>query len=122
MKLFPDREHEIVPGSGDDGRTVDWFEHHSGRALPRKLDFSAATTVHARHYWVEILEKEERAGRRRAKPNTSLAEAVRARLGSLVHAEVRASIDEHNTIKLETQHVRQPAAPAPPRSLRADGR
>jgi len=32
---------------------------------------------------------------------------VRARLGSLVQAEVRASIDDHNTIRLDTQHVRK---------------
>jgi hypothetical protein len=32
---------------------------------------------------------------------------VRARLGALVRAEVRASIDDHNTIRLETQQVRR---------------
>jgi hypothetical protein len=107
MKLFPDREHEIVPGSGDDGLTVDYFEHHSGRAMPKKLDFNAATTVHARHYWVEILEKENVAGPEAATSDSAIADALRARIGSLVHAEVRASIDEHNTIRLDTQHVRR---------------
>jgi dienelactone hydrolase len=107
MKLFPERGHEIAPGSGDDGMTVDFFEHHSGRVIPKKLDFNAATTVHARHYWVEILEKEEAPAGDALATDATIAEAVRARLGSLVRAEVRASIDDHNTIKLDTQHVRR---------------
>jgi hypothetical protein len=32
---------------------------------------------------------------------------VRARLGSLVRAEVRGSIDDHGTIRLDAQHVRR---------------
>jgi dienelactone hydrolase len=107
MKLFPDREHEIVPGSGDDGMTVDFFEHHTGRVVPKKIDFNAATTVHARHYWVEILEKEEPGGGDAIKADASLVDAVRSQLGSLVRAGVRAQIDDHNTIRLETQHVRR---------------
>ena len=63
--------------------------------------------MHARHYWVEILEKEEAPVGDALAADDSIAEAVRARLGSLVRAEVRASIDDHNTIKLETQHVRR---------------
>jgi poly(3-hydroxybutyrate) depolymerase len=106
MKLFPEREHEIVPGSGDDGMTVDFFEHHVGRVIPKKLDFNATTTTHARHYWVEILEKEEPSGDA-IKADASIPDAVRARLGSLLRAEVRASIDDHNTIRLDTHHVRR---------------
>ena len=107
MKLFPERGHEIAPGSGDEGMTVDFFEHHTGRVMPKKLDFNAATTVHARHYWIEILEKEDAPLGDTLNADALLASAVRARLGSLVRAEVRASIDDHNTIKLETQHVRR---------------
>jgi hypothetical protein len=107
MKLFPERGHEIAPGSGDDGLTVDFFEHHTGRVIPKKLDFNAATAVHARHYWIEILEKEDAPNEGALASDENIAEAVRARLGSLVRAEVRASIDDHNTIRLETQHVRR---------------
>jgi poly(3-hydroxybutyrate) depolymerase len=107
MKLFPDREHEIVPGSGDDGMTVDFFEHHIGRANPKKLDFTAATTAHARHYWIEIVEKDEAPGSDALEADTSIPDAVRARLGSLVRAELHASIDDHNTIRLDAQHVRR---------------
>lgn len=107
MKLFPDRGHELVPGSGDDGMTVDFFEHHVGRAIPKKLDFTAATTAHARHYWVEILEMDDAPGSDALAADTAIAAAVRARFGSLVQAEVRASIDDHNTIKVDAQHVRR---------------
>jgi len=34
-------------------------------------------------------------------------DAVRAQLATLVHVEVRASIDDHDTIRLDTQHVRR---------------
>lgn len=107
MKLFPDRGHEIAPGSGDDGMTVDFFEHHTGRTIPKKLDFNAATTVHARHYWIEILEKDDVPGGDSLDADATIASVVRARLGSLVRAEVRASIDDHNTIELETRQVRR---------------
>jgi len=107
MRIFPEREHEIIPGSGDDGATVDFFEHHTGRALPRKLSFAAATTVHARHYWIEVLEKEEVPGTVAMKGGEGTEDAVRAQLGALVHVEVRASIDDHNTIRLDTEHVRK---------------
>ena len=107
MKLFPDREHEIVPGSGDDGMTVDFFEHHVGRVIPKKLDFTAATTVHARSYWIEILEKDDAPESEALKADAGIREAVRARLGSLVRAEVRASIDDHNSIRLDAQRVRR---------------
>jgi hypothetical protein len=107
MKLFPDREHEIVPGSGDDGMTVDFFAHHVGRVIPRKLDFTAVTTAHARHYWIEILEKDDAPGSEALEADASIPDAVRARLGSLVRAEVRASIDDHNTIRLDAEHVRR---------------
>jgi dienelactone hydrolase len=107
MKLFPDRGHEIAPGSGDDGLTVDFFQHHTGRAIPKKLDFNAATTVHARHYWLEILEKEDAPVGDSLAADESIAEVVRARLGAMVRAEVHASIDDHNTVKLETSHVRR---------------
>jgi poly(3-hydroxybutyrate) depolymerase len=107
MQLFPDREHEIVPGSGDDGMTVDFFAHHVKRVIPKKLDFTAATTVHARHYWVELLEKDEAPGSEALEADSSISDAVRARLGSLVRAELRASIDDHNTIRLDAQHVRR---------------
>jgi hypothetical protein len=105
MRLFPEREHEIIPGSGDDGLTVDFFEHHTGRAMPRKLAFAAATVAHARHYWVEVLEKEEVPGTVAMKGSDGAEEAVRAQLGALVHVEVRASIDDRNTIHLDTRHV-----------------
>lgn len=107
MKLFPERGHEIAPGFGDDGMTVDFFAHHTGRVIPKKLDFKAATTAHARHYWVEILEKDDALANEALASDSSIADAVRARLGSLVQAEVRASIDDHNTIRLDTQHVRK---------------
>jgi hypothetical protein len=107
MTLFPDREHEIVPGSGDDGMTVDFFEHHVGRVFPKKLDFTAVTTVRARHYWIEILEKDDAPGSDAREADASIPDAVRARLASLVRAELRASIDDHNTIRLEGQHVRR---------------
>ena len=102
IKLFPQRGHEIAPGIGDDGATVDFFEHHTGRIIPKKIDFSVATTAHARSYWVEIVEKEEVAG-----DQANLPDAIRAKLGTLVRSSVRASIDEHNTIKLEAEHVRR---------------
>jgi Dienelactone hydrolase family len=105
MKLFPEREHELVPGSGDDGATVDFFQHHIGRTIPKKLDFNAATTVHARNYWVEILEKQEVSTGDATKSNASIADALRAQLGTLVRAEVRASIDDHDTIHLDAQHL-----------------
>ena len=107
MKLFPDRGHEIAPGSGDDGMTVDFFEHHTGRTIPKKLDFNAATTVHARHYWIEILEKDDVPGGDSFDADATIASEVRARPGALVRAEVRATIDDHNTIRLETQQVRR---------------
>jgi hypothetical protein len=107
MKLFPERGHEIVPGSGDDGMTVDFFQHHIGRSIPKKLDFTAVTTAHARHYWVEVLEKEGPRGADDAKGDEGLSDAVRARFGALVRAELRASIDDHNTIRLDAQHVRR---------------
>lgn len=102
MKLFPQREHEIAPGAGDDGATVDFFEHHIGRTIPKKIDFVVATTAHSRSYWVEILAKEEVSG-----GDANLPDAIQAKLGTLVRSEVRASIDEHNTIKLDAQHVRR---------------
>ncbi len=102
LKLFPQRGHEIAPGIGDDGATVDFFEHHIGRIVPKKIDFSVATTAHARSYWVEIVEKQEVAG-----DQANLPDAIRAKLGTLVRSSVRASIDEHNTIKLEAEHVRR---------------
>jgi hypothetical protein len=102
MTLFPQREHEIVPGSGDDGATVDFFEHHIGRTIPKKIDFVVATTAHSRSYWVEILAKEEVSG-----GDANLPDAIQAKLGTLVRSEVRASIDEHNTIKLDALHVRR---------------
>ena len=107
MKLFPDRGHEIVPGGGDDGLTVDFFQHHTGRVIPKKLDFNAATTMQARHFWIEILEKDDAPTGDALAAGENIAEAVRARLGSLVRAEVHASIDDHSTIKLETSHVRR---------------
>ncbi|MDQ2768753.1 MAG: dienelactone hydrolase family protein [Gemmatimonadota bacterium] len=107
MKIFPEREHEIVPGTGDDGATIDYFEHHLSRAIPKKVDFMASTTLHARNYWIEILEKEAPAAGDALKDDASIPDAVRARLGSLVRAEVHGSIDEHNTIHLEAQHVRR---------------
>jgi dienelactone hydrolase len=107
IKIFPDREHEIVPGSGDDGMTVDFFQHHVGRTIPKTLDFAAATTVRARHYWVEILEKEQATEGAVIKGDSSIPDAVRARLGALVHAQLRASIDDHSTIKLDAQRVRR---------------
>jgi len=103
MKIFPEREHEIVPGAGDDGATVDFFQHHESRAIPKKIDFTAATTTHARNYWIEIVEKEAPA----AGDDAGITDAVRARLGSLVRAEVRGSIDDDNTVKLDAQHVRR---------------
>jgi len=102
MTLFPQREHEIVPGTGDDDATVNFFEHHVGRTIPKKIDFAVATTAHARSYWVEILEKEEIPG-----GDTNVPDAIRARLGTLVRSGVRASIDEHNTIKVDAEHVRR---------------
>jgi dienelactone hydrolase len=105
MKLFPERGHELVPGTGDDGATVDFFQHHTGRAIPKKLDFNAATTVHARNYWVEILEKQEVPAGDALESGASIGEALRAQLGTLVRAEVRASIDDHDTIYLDAQHV-----------------
>jgi len=107
MRLFPDREHEIIPGVGDDGATVDFFEHHSGRAMPRKLTFAAATTEHARHYWLQVLEKEQVPGSVAMQGGDGAEDAVRAQLATLVHVEVRASIDDHDTIRLDTQHVRR---------------
>jgi len=107
MRIFPEREHEIIPGSGEDGATVDFFEHHVGRALPRKLSFAAATTAHARHYWIQVLEKEEVPGTVAMKGGEGTEDAVRAQLGALVHVKVRASIDDHNTIHLDTEHVRK---------------
>ena len=107
MNLFPEREHEIVPGAGDDGATVDFFQHHESRAIPRKFDFTAATTVHARNYWIEILEKDSPARGDALGDDASIPDAVRARLGSLVRAEVRGSIDDDNTIRLDAQHVRR---------------
>ena len=107
MKIFPEREHEIVPGTGDDGATVAFFQRHVSRSIPKKIDFTAATTVHARNYWVEILEKELPAAGEANKDDASIPDALRARLGSLVRAEVRGSIDDNNTVKLETLHVRK---------------
>lgn len=107
MRIFPEREHEIIPGSGDDGATIEFFEHHTGRAIPRKLTFAAATTAHARHYWVEVLEKEGVPGTVALKGSDSADDAVRAQLGTLVHVEVRASIDDHDVIHLNTEHVRR---------------
>lgn len=107
MRIFPDREHEIVPGFGDDGATVEFFEHHTGRPMPRKLSFAAATTTHARHYWIEVLEKEEVPSTVSLKGVDGAESAVRAQLGALVHVEVRALIDARNTIHLDTQHVRR---------------
>jgi hypothetical protein len=106
MTLFPEREHEIVPGTGDDGATVSFFQQHVSRANPKKLALMTATTTHARNYWVEILEKESPGGGD-ALNDDAIPDAVRARLGSLVRAEVRASIDDHNAIRLEAQHVRR---------------
>lgn len=102
MKLFAQRQHEIVPGSGDDGATVDFFEHHTGRARPKKIDFSVATTAHARNYWIEILAKEEPKG-----DQATLTDAIRAKLGTLVRGTARGSIDDHNTIHVDAEHVRR---------------
>jgi poly(3-hydroxybutyrate) depolymerase len=107
MKIFPERGHEIVPGTGDDGATVDFFQHHESRAIPKKVYFTAATTAHARHYWIEILEKESPAAGNALDDDAGIPDAVRARLGSLVRAEVRGSIDDHGTIRLDAQHVRR---------------
>ncbi|MEP7064916.1 MAG: HEAT repeat domain-containing protein [Gemmatimonadota bacterium] len=107
MKLFPERGHELVPGFGDDGLTVDFFEHHTGRVIPKKLDFNAAITTHARHYWVQILEKDDAVANDMLASDSAIAVAVHARLGALVRAEVRAQIDDHNTIRIDTQHVRR---------------
>ena len=116
MTLFPQREHEIVPGSGDDGATVDFFQHHVSRSIPKKIDFMAATTAHARNYWIEILEKEAPAGAA-LKDDASIPDDVRARLGSLVRAEVRGSIDDKNDGEAR-RRARDQAAPAPaPRPL-----
>ncbi|HEV7704816.1 MAG TPA: hypothetical protein VGO46_11010, partial [Gemmatimonadaceae bacterium] len=87
--------------------TVDFFEHHVTRSIPKKLDFEAATTAHARSYWVEILEKEAPAAGDALKGDANIPDDVRARLGSLVRAAVRGSIDDKNTVKLEVQHVRR---------------
>jgi dienelactone hydrolase len=102
MKIFPQRAHEIVPGTGDDGATLDFFQHHVGRTIPRKIDFAVATTAHARSYWVEILEKEPVPD-----GDANIPDAIRARLGTLVRSGVRASIDDRNTIKLDARHVRR---------------
>jgi hypothetical protein len=107
MKIFPERGHEIVPGTGDDGATVDFFQHHESRAIPKQVNFTAATTAHARHYWIEILEKESPATGDALDDDAGIPDAVRARLGSLVRAEVRGSIDDHDTIRLDAQHVRR---------------
>jgi|GEM_PF-1101969 len=106
MKIFPEREHELVPGSGDDGATVDFFQRHESRTIPKKLVFAAATTAHARNYWIELLEKDAPAAGNALADDSSIPDAVRARLGALVHAEVRGAIDD-NTIRLDAQHVRR---------------
>lgn len=59
VHVWPDRGHEITPGRGDDGRTLDWFRRHGGRRIPERLWFRAPTMEAPRQYWVEILEKEE---------------------------------------------------------------
>ena len=63
--------------------------------------------MHARNYWIEILEKESPAAGDAIKDDASIPDAVRARLSALVRAEVRGSIDDDNTIKLDAQHVRR---------------
>jgi len=107
MKLFPERGHEIAPGIGDDGMTVDFFEHHTGRDMPRKLDFSTTRPTNARHYWIEVLEGDDAPGSDALKADTGISDALRARFGTLVRATVRASIDDRNTIRVETQRVRR---------------
>jgi AhpD family alkylhydroperoxidase len=94
-RIFPNREHEIVPGTGDDGATVDFFERHTGRGVPRTLAFAAATMAHACHDWLEVLEKEEVPGTVAMKGEAGNADAV------------RESIDDHNIIHLDTQHVQR---------------
>jgi len=75
--------------------------------MPRKLDFSTTRPTNARHYWIEVLEGDDAPGSDALKADTGISDALRARFGTLVRATVRASIDDRNTIRVETQRVRR---------------
>ncbi len=79
--IFPEREHEIVLGRGDDGMTLQFFERFRRQAFPRALSFETRTLNYPRHYWVEVLEKEAGV------------------------AEVKARIRDGNTVELKTKNV-----------------
>ena len=53
IHVFPDRGHGIVPGRGDDGRTVAFFRRFRHRVVPRRLAFRLRQPPAGRHYWLE---------------------------------------------------------------------
>ncbi len=82
--IFPERGHEIVLGSRDDGMTLAFFRRFLRDPFPRKFTFQAKTLRAPRLYWVEMLDKED-----------GLA------------AEVKAEVEKDNTIRLNTRRVRR---------------
>lgn len=56
VHVFPRRGHELLLGTGEDGRTFEFLERHGGRPSPRKLDFRTRSPSYGRHYWVDVLE------------------------------------------------------------------
>jgi hypothetical protein len=80
---FPDRGHSIVIGRGDDGRTFDFLERHRERRMPSSVMFKTQSMRYPRHYWVEILEKEEGV------------------------AEVRGEISDRGEVRLDTKRIRR---------------
>ncbi len=81
--IFPERGHEIMMGSGDDGMTLAFFRRFLRDPFPRKFTFQAKTLRAPRLYWVEMLDKDDGL------------------------AEVKAEIEKNNTIRLSTRRVRR---------------
>lgn len=54
IHVFPERGHGIVPGRGDDGRTLDFFRRFRRRPSPAWLDARLRQPAGGRHYWVDV--------------------------------------------------------------------
>jgi len=82
LHIFKGVGHDITLDN-DEGMTVPFLQQHVRDPFPRRLDFHTRTLEFPRQYWIEIAEKDKGM------------------------AEVKASIDDDNTVHLKTRRVRR---------------
>jgi dienelactone hydrolase len=82
VHIFEGEGHNVTLDN-DQGLTVPFLQQHVRNPFPRRLDFQTRALTFPRHYWVEILEKKKGL------------------------AKVKASIQDDNTLKVDTRRVKR---------------